>query len=89
MGMKKGGKSSGFGSQGQRPNVSKKLTKAMRKEYTGSIHETLNKQAAWKKNKNVVLTIANPNTNETNKRFIKVNSHDVWGNPKAKPSVNR
>jgi len=25
-----------------------------------------------------MITIPNPNTNETNKRFIKVNARDVW-----------
>ena len=33
---------------------------------------------AFKKGKNVVLTIPNPNTNETNKRFIKVPAKEVW-----------
>ena len=32
--------------------------------------------------KNVVLTIPNPNKHETNKKFIKVNAREVWGNPK-------
>lgn len=36
---------------------------------------------AFLQNKNVVLTIPNPNTNETNKRFIKVNANDVWKRP--------
>ena len=34
--------------------------------------------AAFKMGKNVVLNIPNPNTNETNKRFIRVNAKDVW-----------
>ncbi len=83
---KKGGKSSGFISQGQRPNVTRSLVKAKRRDYVGTFDQVLNQQKAWKGNKNVVLTIPNPNTNETNKRFIRVNSHDVWGNPKSKPS---
>jgi len=29
--------------------------------------------------KNVMLTIPNPNTNETNKRFIRVPAREVWG----------
>ena len=28
------------------------------------------------------LTVPNPNTNETNKKFIRVKSEDLWGNPK-------
>jgi hypothetical protein len=41
-----------------------------------------NQRAAWAKGKNVVLTIANPNPNETNKRFIRVAAKDLWGSPK-------
>jgi hypothetical protein len=42
----------------------------------------INQHNAWRMGKNVVLTIANPNPNETNKRFIKVNARDHWGDPK-------
>ena len=31
-----------------------------------------------KQGKNVMLTIANPNKNETNKPFIRVPAHTVW-----------
>ena len=34
---------------------------------------------AWKKGKNVILTVPNPNKNETKMRFIKKNAKDVWG----------
>ena len=37
-----------------------------------------NQLAAFKKGKNVVLNIPNPNTNETNKRIIRVNAKDIW-----------
>ena len=37
-----------------------------------------NQMKAFISGKNVVLTIPNPNPNETNKRFIKVNARDVW-----------
>ena len=33
---------------------------------------------AFNKGKNVVVTSPNPNTNETNKRFIRVSAKDVW-----------
>ena len=82
MGNKKGGKSSGFISQGIHSNVSKGVRRAMRKEYLESGTRVINQRAAWAKGKNVVLTIENPNKNETNKRFIKVNAKDVWGSPK-------
>lgn len=42
----------------------------------------INQRKAWAKGKNVVLTIPNPNPNETNKPFIRVNSWEKWGNPR-------
>ena len=53
-------------------------TKALRKEYRNSIERASNQLKAFYKGRRVMLTIANPNTNETNKRFIKVNARDVW-----------
>lgn len=44
----------------------------------------INQRDAWEKGKNVVLTIENPNKNETNKKFIRVNAWDIWGNPRKK-----
>lgn len=44
----------------------------------------LAKKAAWLKGKKVMLTIQNPNPNETRARFIRVNAREVWGDPKAK-----
>ena len=54
------------------------VLKQLRREYHGSSQEACNKLAAFYRGRNVVLTIANPNTNETNKRFIRVNARDVW-----------
>ena len=42
----------------------------------------VNQRDAWAKGKNVVLTIPNPNPNETNKPFIRVNAWEKWGNPR-------
>ena len=39
----------------------------------------MNQLQAWKKGKNVMFTIANPNPNETNKRFIRVSARDIKG----------
>ena len=39
-----------------------------------------------------MLTVPNPNTNETNKPFIRVNAKDVWGSRKPyimKQNVNK
>ena len=84
MGKKKGGKSSGFVSQGIHSNVSAGVRKAMRKEYLESGRRIINQRAAWEKGKNVVLTIENPNKNETNKRFIRVPAKQLWGSPKGR-----
>lgn len=65
-------------SKGERRNVSNTWTKLNRLDYRGTITEEHNKYEAFLRGKNVVLTIANPNTNETNKKFIKVPAREVW-----------
>lgn len=42
----------------------------------------INQQAAHLAGKRVMVTIPNPNKNETNKRFIRVPSTSVWKDPK-------
>lgn len=79
---KKGGKSSGHISNGIHSNVNRTVLREMRKDYMNSGERMLNQRQAWAKGKNVVLTIENPNKNETHKRFIRVNARDVWGSPK-------
>lgn len=79
---KKGGKSKGFISQGIHSNVNRSVLKAMRQDYIASGDRLANQRAAWARGKNVVLTIENPNKNETNKRFIRVKARDLWGSPK-------
>lgn len=76
---KKGGKSSGVVSQGIHSNVDRKISNSMRRDYMASGDRLLNQIAAWKKGRNVVFTIANPNPNETNRRFIRVNARDLKG----------
>jgi hypothetical protein len=75
---KKGGKSKGAVSQGIHSNVSKNILRQLRRDYMQSGERLLNQRIAFNKGKNVVLTIPNPNPNETNKRFIRVNARDVW-----------
>ena len=66
-------------SKGERNNVCKSTTKALRRDYMQNDLARLNNQiAAFKRGKNVMVTIPNPNTNETNKRFLRVNAKDVW-----------
>ena len=82
MGKKKGGKSSGAVSQGIHSNVRQGILNANRKEYRASGLRLLNQRRAWAKGKNVVLLLENPNKNETDKPFVRVNARDVWGSPK-------
>lgn len=84
---KKGGKSKGEVSAGIHSNVSKKVTNALRRGYMASGERVMNQLMAWKKGKNVVVTIENPNKNETSKRFIRVRAIDIWGDPRAKKSL--
>ena len=66
-------------SKGERNNVSKDVSKALRRDYLqNNLARTTNQVSAFKKGKNVMLTISNPNTNETNKPFVRVNTKDVW-----------
>tara|TARA_Y100001951_G_C11283947_1_gene267325 strand:- start:962 stop:1237 length:276 start_codon:yes stop_codon:yes gene_type:complete len=75
MGKRKS--STGYKSKGERNNVRKDITKAIRRDI--KFVDRINNQIdAFIKGKNVVLTIPNPNPNETMKRFIRVNAKDVW-----------
>lgn len=69
---KKGGKSKGFISQGKHSNVDRKVTNAMRRDYLESGDRILNQLAALNKGKDVVMTVPNPNKEQTDKPFIKV-----------------
>lgn len=82
--MAKGKRSSGkhYTSKGERNSVSKKLTNAARRDYMQSSERIYNQYKAHLKLKNVMVTIENPNKNETNKKFVKVNAKEVWGYPK-------
>jgi hypothetical protein len=75
---KKGGKSKGNVSAGMHSNVARSVVNATRKEYLASGDRVLNQLASFRKGGNVVLTIPNPNPNETNKRFIRVPASQVW-----------
>jgi len=83
MGKKSSGTS--YTSKGERPNLSRKTKNAMRRDYLENcqLERSNNQIKAWKKMKNVMLTVPNPNKNETNKRFIRVSAREFWGNPAA------
>ena len=82
MGKKKGGKSKGFTSNGERTNVSKKLRNQARSEYLNSPNRPMNQLKAYRSGKRVMVTIENPNKNETNKRFIRISAATLWRDPK-------
>ena len=66
-------------SKGERRSVSKSTTKALRRDYKNNdLARMRNQLDAFDKGKNVMVNIPNPNTNETNKRFLRVNAKDVW-----------
>ena len=66
---------------GKRPNVSKWSKKAQRK-HRSKLEIANAKICAFMKGKNVVLVVPNPNTNEKNKPFIRINAEDVWSRNK-------
>ena len=72
MAKRKGGSGTSYTSKGERKSsISTKMSNpGMR---------ILNQKNAWLKGKNVVLTIENPNKNQTNKPFIRVNASEMWG----------
>lgn len=70
--------SSGYQSKGERDCVNRSVVKATRRDYMKSTERITNQLAAFLKGKNVMLTIPNPNKNETNKRFIRVPASEQW-----------
>ena len=69
--------STSYISKGERNNVRKDITKAIRRDY--KFADKINNQMdAFIAGKNVVLNVPNPNTNETAKKFIRINAKEVW-----------
>ena len=69
-------------SQGLRKNVSRRWLKLTRKDNDDRL---FNQWDAFMKGKNVMLTIQNPNKNETNKRYIRVPAKHQWRLISPKP----
>lgn len=65
-------------SKGERRSADPRWSKIARKEWQGSTAQMSAKIEAFNRGKNVMLTIPNPNKNETNKRFIRVNAREVF-----------
>ena len=52
--------------------LNKKLQNAIRREYVNSPQRILNQQKACRAGKNVMVTVENPNKEQTNMRYIRV-----------------
>ena len=80
--MARGKKSSGkhYTSKGERENVSRWLKKACRRDYieNRSLERAINQRNAFLKGKRVMLTIENPDKNNTKERFIRVPASEIW-----------
>ena len=64
-----------YTSKGESPNVSRRWLKLTRKD---NDDRTYNQWDAFVKGKKVMLTIPNPNKNETHRRFIRVPAKEHW-----------
>ena len=90
--MARGKKSSGktYTSKGERKNVSRWLKKACRRDYieNRSLERAINQRNAFLKGKRVMLTIENPDKNNTKERFIRVPASEVWNSSKFSMKSN-
>lgn len=78
MAKGKGGSGKTYTSKGLHSNVSKGTRRAMRSAYLQSGERLINQRKAFDAGKRVMVTIENPNKNETNKRFIRVEAKTIW-----------
>jgi hypothetical protein len=71
-----------YTSSGFHSNVDSSIRKANRKDYLTSAQRVINQLKAHNKGKRVMITIANPNKEETNKRYLRVPASTIWKDPK-------
>jgi len=64
--------------------VNTSILKQLRQDYLASPDRIINQLAAHRAGKRVMVTIANPNKNQTNKRFIRVPASTAWNASKLK-----
>lgn len=81
MGKKASGKH--YTSKGERMSVSRQILNGMKRDRNPA-DKVINIQTAWLDGKNPWVTIENPNKEQTNKRFIRVKSNELWGHPKER-----
>jgi hypothetical protein len=74
---KKTSKTKGLMSAGIHSNVSQSTRNAMRAAYVATGDQVMAKLDAFRKGKQVMVTIPNPNKDETNKRFIRVTAKEA------------
>lgn len=82
---KKGGKSSGAVSAGIHSSLNRQMVNNIRRDYMETSDRIMNQLKAFRAGKKVMVTMDNPNKNETNKPRVRVNARDVW---KALPKNN-
>ena len=70
-------------SNGIHSNVKKSTLNGIKKDRNPS-DKIINVQKAWLKGQNPWVTMANPNKEATDKRFIRVKANDLWGSPKER-----
>ena len=66
----------------QNPNRRNRIRKATRLHFLTTDARVANQVAAWRAHKNVMLTVPNPDKNNTKERFIRVPANDYWGYPR-------
>lgn len=69
-------------SAGIHSNVDSSILKANRRDYLNSAERAINQLRAFNKGKRVMVTIPNPNKDQTNKRYIRVPASTIWKDPK-------
>lgn len=69
-------------SKGERRCVNKNLLKSIRLAYLSSDERIRNQIAAWRRGKNVMLTIPNPDKKNTKERMIRIPAIEHWGYPR-------
>ena len=74
MAKKSSGKT--YTSKGERKNVANSIRNSIRADLDSG-QDMLNRQKAWMNGSNPWVTMANPNKEETNKKFIRVRYNDL------------
>ena len=72
-----------YTSAGIHSNVKQSTLNAIKRDRSEA-DKIVQKIQSWEKGQNPWLTIENPNANETNKKFIRVNARSFWGDPNPK-----